>query len=283
MRQFLTSRVEYDPASEDALYILDRCSGGLYPADVSLVRIREAAAHFGPREGQTLLRRPVEFYRCLVNLGATLISNALYDEARNVHGDLERLIEDYTPDVFPRVDLPRMNNLLGEYRSAVTDAEQAAARQREIASSAAVDNDPFYPRNALAVYLALAERHDEALAILDQLDNQLSASRVQPEASMVYLIRANRCAVRFCAGAIEGCEAEWATLADLADAISYPSRPIYVRRHELLADVMAGGAPVSALAFDEVLLARHPDESGPLWKHYGYGFMLPAIEIWREN
>ncbi|MFL5909098.1 MAG: hypothetical protein ACJ768_00790 [Gaiellaceae bacterium] len=283
LKQFLADRVEFDPAAEDALYTLDRCSGGLYQADVSLVRIREAAAHFGPKSGQTLLRRPVEYYRCLVNLGAALISNGSHDEAREIHRQLEQLVADYATDAFPRVDLPRMNNVIAEFRAGAVDAESAAARQREIASSPAVANDPFYAGNALAVYLTLAEHYDEALALFDRLDGQLGASRVEPEPSMIYLIRGNRCAARLAAGDVEGRSAEWEALAGLVDAIAYPSQPIWVRRHEFLGPVIAEGAPASALAFDEALLVRHATEIGPLWRHYGRGFMLPSVEIWREN
>lgn len=283
MRQFLGERADYDRSAEDALYTLDRCSGGLYPADISLIRVGEAVRYYGADAGQTLLRRPVEYYRCLVNLGATLVSNARHDEAREAHRDLERLIDGYTAGVFPRVDLPRMNNLIAEYRSGVVDAAAAAARQRELAASPAVANDPFYAGNALAVYLALSGQHAEAVALFDRLDAELAASRVTPEASMVYLIRANRCATRFSAGAVEGCESEWSELADVVVGISYPSRDIHIRRHELLSAVIAQGASMSPADFDESLLIRAPGEVGPLWQHYGRGFMLPAVEIWREN
>jgi hypothetical protein len=283
LTQFLTDRVDYDPAAEDALYTLDRCSSGLYPADVSVVRIGEAVKHFGPGEGQTLVRRPVEYYRCLVNLGAAWISNGEYEKSRAVHRDIERLVEGYITGVFPRVDLPRMNQLLAEYRAGVVDAAGAAARQAKIAASPAVANDPFYPNNALAVYLALAGRHDEALAIFDEIDGRLSGSRADPEPSMIYLIRANRCMTRLVAGAVEGLAAEWDALAPVVESISYPSRGVYVRRHELLARVIAEGAPNSASALDECLIVRHPDEVGPLWKDYGHAFMLPSVEIWREN
>jgi hypothetical protein len=283
MRQFLGERAGYDRSAEDALYTLDRCSGGLYPADISLIRIREAACYYGADEGETALRRPVEYYRCLVNLGATLVSNARHDEARDRHRDLERLVEGYADGVFPRLDLPRMNNLIAEYRSVAVTAAEAADRQRELAASPAVANDPFYAGNALAVYLALSGRGAEAIEQFDRLEAELTASRVTPEASMVYLIRANRCATRFCAGAVEPCQREWSELAEVVAQISYPSRDIHIRRHELFAAVIAEGVPMSPLHFDEALMVRTPAELGPLWEHYGRGFMLPAVEIWREN
>lgn len=283
LRHFLTARTEYDPAAEDALYTLDRCAGGLYQADVSLVRISEAAKHFGPAPGQTLVRRPLEYYRCLVNETATMISNGRHDEAVKTHRKLEEFVDRYAEGAFPRLDLPRMNALLAEFRLGVVSSTEAAARQREIASGPAVTNDPFYPENALAVYSALAGDYEEALSILARLDGQLSSSRVEPEASMVYLIRANRCIARFCAGLAGEVVTEWGSLAGLVSAISYPSRPIYERRHELLAPLLAGARPPSAAEFDEVLVVNHPHEVGPLWTHYGRAFMLPAIEIWREN
>jgi tetratricopeptide (TPR) repeat protein len=283
IRQALVERVSFDIAAKDALYVLDRCSGGLYLTDVALVRNREAAAYFGPAEGQALLRRPVEYYRSLVNLGASLICNARYEEARDVYEKVGTLVGDYDDGVFPRIDYPRMNGLLAEYRMGVVQADEAAERQRDITISCAVADDPFYVENALAVYLALAGLHDDALAIFDRLDSVLTRSRREPEPSMTYLIRSNRCATRFVSGDVQSSQDEWASLAVLVDRIAYTSRPMYVRRHELLARVIGEGARLSASAFDEALLVRYPEEFGPLWDSFGRGFTLPAIEFWREN
>lgn len=283
IRHVLSERAAFDLAAKDAFYVLDRCSGGLYPADVSVVRNQEAAAYFGPSNDQFLIRRPVEYYRCLVNLGASLISNARYKEARDIHKDLERLVQNYSEDVFPRADFPRMNAILADYRLSLIDAQEAARRQRDLATSSTVENDPFYFDNALAVYLALAGQAEAALELFDRLDAKLASSRTRPEPSMTYLIRSNRCVTRFIASVAGSVTTEWASLADLVAKVAYPSRGIYIRRHELLADVLAGSGGMSPAVFDEVLLERHPAEFGPLWKDYGRGFMLPAIELWREN
>jgi hypothetical protein len=285
IRQVLGDRASFDTAAKDALYTLDRSAGGLYQADVALVRNREAAAHFGPQEGQDILRRPVEYYRCLVNLGASMICNARCADAHEVYADLERLVDGYSPGVFPRLDYPRMNRLLADVRLGHVDPAQAEQRQRELAASFGVESDPFYVENAVAGYCALSGRYADALSIYERLDAHLARSRSEPEPepSMVYLIRSNRCCVRFLSGEREASRSEWQALASLALTIAYPSRQIYIRRHELLAQVFEDGVATSAKEFDQVLLLRHPEEFGPLWDHFGRAFTLPAIEFWREN
>jgi tetratricopeptide (TPR) repeat protein len=281
LRQVLIDRVSFDAAAKDALYILDRCAGSLYQPDVAVVRNQEAAEHFGPAPDQEVVRRPLEYYRCLVNLGAALICNGRYVEAREVYRRVHQLIAQYPAGTFPRVDYPRMNALLAEYRLGALAIGDAVVRQQKIAAEKA-DGDPFYVENALAVYLALAGRFDEAIRIFDSLDACLTQSRTDPEPNMAYLIRANRCATRFLAGDVTYVTEEWASLTPLVDRIPYVTRPMLVRRHELLTNVVAGRqrAPQD---FDESLITGGPMEFGPLWENYGRGFRMPEVEFWREN
>jgi hypothetical protein len=281
LRRMLVERVSFDEAARDALYTLDRSSGSLYPPDVAVVRNREAVEHFRGSGDDTVIRRPVELYRCLVNLGASQICVARYGEATDTYEEVERLVDGYPVGVFPRTEYPRMNRLLAEYRRGTVTAQEAVARQREIAAAKVV-SDPFYVENALAVYLAFAGRVDDALEIFDRLDDELRRSRVAPEPSMQYLIGANRAAVRFVAGDATTACAEWDALADTVDRIAYVIRPLLVRRHALLRDVLAGD-PLTARELDEVLLGSEGLEFGPLWDNYGRGFRMPEVEFWREN
>ncbi|HWT94911.1 MAG TPA: hypothetical protein VN238_18085 [Solirubrobacteraceae bacterium] len=281
LRRMLVERVSFDEAARDALYTLDRSSGSLHPPDVAVVRNREAVEHFGGNDDDTVVRRPVELYRCLVNLGASQICVGRYGEAVNTYEQADRLIDAYPVGVFPRTEYPRMNRVLAEYRRGGLTAQQAVERQREI-GAATVASDPFYVENALAVYLTLSGRSEDALEILDRLDAELRRGRTAPEPSMQYLIGANRAAVRFVAGDTRTARAEWDNLTDTVARIAYVIRPILVRRHALLRDVLAGG-PLPAREFDEVLLGDEGLEFGPLWDNYGRGFRMPEVEFWREN
>jgi tetratricopeptide (TPR) repeat protein len=283
MRHVLVDRAAFDAAAKDALYTLDRCAGALYQSDVALVRHEEARTYFGGSTQETTLRRPLEYYRCLVNLGASLIGVGRYRNAVEVYAEAENLVSRYTPGVFPRVDYPRMNRLLAEVRLGVVDAARAEALQREIVDGSGVESDPFYTGNAAAVYSALSGNLGAAIARLDSLEVELTRTRSEPEPGMVYLLGANRCAARYAAGDTRTAQAEWDMLSGLVDRMVYPSRPIYVRRHELLRKIMDQGEVMAPAAFDQVLLTQYPDEFGPLWDHYGRGFWLPAIEFWREN
>ena len=96
----LSERAAFDEFALDELHVLDRCSGSLFQPDASLLRYRGAADHFAPPDGQSLPRRPVEYYRCLSNLIAKLISNGLYREAANTVDRVERLLAQYGEDAF---------------------------------------------------------------------------------------------------------------------------------------------------------------------------------------
>jgi hypothetical protein len=281
LQRALSGRAPFDQSAEDALCTLDRCSGGLHPVDVALRRCRRSARHFGPRPGVATFRRPLEYYRCQVNLVANLIGCAEYEEAAQKHVELDTFLVGFDVGTFPRVEYARMNGVLADYRRGAIDATEAVDRQREVATSAA-SGDPFYPDNALAVYLALAGEYANAVPILDRLDGMLAQSRSEPEPSMVYLIRSNRCAIRYVMGDSE-MDAEWRSLTAIAEANNYVDRDATLLRHTLLADVLAAGTKLTAVEFDEFLPKHRPGEFGPFWNHAGLGFMLPAIEFWREN
>jgi hypothetical protein len=283
IRHALAERAAFDQAAKDALYILDRCSASLYQADIAVIRTREAVSYFAAEGEQTVLRRPVEYYRCLVNYGANLMTTGKYEDARNVHDALEVLVGEYAGDVFPRLDFPLMNGIQVDYRLGNVSAEGAAERQREIATRHRVESDPFYIDNGLAVYLCLSGEFKQALKIFDEMDTLLSESRSIPEPSMVYLIGANRSATRFLAGEFELAMEEWDDLSVTVDEIAYVFRPLLVRRHELLAEVMRRREDLSPRAFDEYLVSDGTREFGPLWKNFGRGFRIPEVELWRDG
>ena len=277
IRQALMDRGNFDQAAEDAMYTLDRCSGSLHEPEVSLVRIREATRHFGPVIGQTIVRRPIEYYRCLVNLGAKLVTNALYQEAVTTYVQLEALVADYAPGTFPRLDYPRSAGLLAEFRLGMIDVHAATSRQRELAATDEVLGDPFYVQNALAVYLTLAGEADEALQIFDDLGDELSR-RSRPAPSMFYLIQANRCAVQYVAGDMRAALQGWAEISEVVQRIPYLIRRYLILRHELLGEVMERGEALSPREFDECLLGV--DLFGRLWDQVGRGFRMPEVEWW---
>lgn len=279
IKEVLRRRVSFDRSAEDAMYSLDRSSGSLYEPDVALIRTREAVAYFGPPAGQTLVRRPIEYYRCLVNLAAELVVNARYEEAREVSQVLNHLVEQYAAGVFPRLDHPYSTALLAEFRSGLVDPEEAARRQRTINEQHGVPGDPFYAENALAVYLALARSYVDALQIYDRLLAAL-ATRREPEPSMLYLISANRCAVRFVSGDRHGVTADWDELDAVVRRIPYAFSRFLIRRHELLAEVIASDANMSPEEFDECLVVGRPPEFGPMWDQLGRGFRMPEVEWW---
>jgi hypothetical protein len=277
IRQALMERGDFDEAAHDAMYTLDRCAASLYEPEVALIRTREATRHFGLSQDQTVLPRPGEYFRCLVNLGAELLINACYDDSRGIHVELEELVTEYAPGTFPRLDYPGTNRVLANFRAGAIDLAEAVHRQREVVRDHRVAADPFYVENALAVYLALAGSGDEATDLFDCLLEQLDTLQ-RPEASTLYIVAANRAATLYVMGDRETASAEWAKLSDLVEQIPYATRKYYLARHALLDEVMRKNSAVSPAEFDECLLAT--PRFGPLWNQLGRGFRLPEIEWW---
>jgi hypothetical protein len=277
IRQALIKRADFDQAAHDAMYRLDRCAASLHQPEIALIRTQEAAQHFGLSEGQTVLRRPGEYFRCLVNLGAELVINASYKDACAVHAKLEAFVSEYAAGAFPRLDWPRSNAVLAAYRAGEIDLPEAIRRQRQVVAAHRVPADPFYVENALAVYLTLAGSGAAAIEIFDRLHKQLEGID-QPETSTLYLIAANRCATRYVMGDHEGAHAEWMELSDLAIQIPYATRKYHLARHELLEQVMRDEAATTPIEFDESLLGV--SRFGRLWDQVGRGFRLPEVEWW---
>jgi hypothetical protein len=225
----------------------------------------------------TVLRRPGEYYRCLVNLGAELLINAYYAEAREVHAQLEALVAEYAPGTFPRLDWARSNAVVADYRAEVIDVTEAIRRQRGVVTDHRVAADPFYVENALGVYLALSGAGAAAMEIFDRLQEQLDGMQ-RPEASTVYLISANRCTTRYVMGEREAAYAQWLDLSELVAQIPYATRKYHIARHELLEEVMGRAEAMSPIEFDECLLGA--SRFGRLWDQVGRGFRLPEVEWW---
>lgn len=280
IKHALRARVSFDPSAEDALYILDRCSPEIAPPDSSILRVEEAASHFGPDADGALVRRPTECYRALVNLVAERIVNARFDEAVEAAATLFEFIDSYEEGSFSRLDYAAMNGLLAEFRAGHISASEAVERQQAIIEAHAVAGDPFYAGNALAVYQALAGEFDAALSQLTRL-LRLLAQRNEPEPSMKYLLAANQLSVRFVAGDRKGVLEEWAGLAPLVAANPYVIRPFLMKRHALLEDVIRTGAEWTPEEFDRCLVEGGRRELGPQWEQLARGFRLPEIEWWR--
>lgn len=280
--QHLIDRVSLDQAARDDLHVLDRCAASLYPPEVAVERNEHAVRHFAPEPGQTVVRKPLEYYRSLVNFGAGLTANACYVEALAVYRRVRELVDEYPPDTFPRVDYPLSNELAVRFRSGHIAATDAVEEQERIIEEHGVESDPFYVRNAVAVYLALRGDAAAAAEVLDDLLRELHTSRVAPESSTTYLLGSNRCCARRVAG-VPNLQAEWDALRPVVEDVRYVIRLYLIRRHELLAPVFDDPAPITAADLDAYVEGVAPDEFGPLWKNYNHGFRLAEVEFWREN
>lgn len=277
IRDVLLARNEFDPAANEVMYVLDRCSGRLDAPEKSLRRVQRAVEFFSPPLDLPA-RRPIELYWALSNLVAKQITNVRYTEAVETSTRLERLIDDYADGTFPRLDFPRSNATLAGYRAGVFGVEIARMRQEDLVRSMDIADDPFYAENALAVYELLSGRPADALARFSSLHERLGR-REHPVASLAYLIGANWCAARFVTGDRYLACREWRMLTGVVDQIPYAIRPFLTLRHRLLEGVMAtADHQFSAAEFDECLLKR--PEIGPQWDQLGRGFRLPEVEWW---
>jgi energy-coupling factor transporter ATP-binding protein EcfA2 len=277
----LRQRARLDASAEDELYTLDRIAGALYDPDIALLRVRAAADYFGPRSAGEVPRRPMEYYRSLINLCALLILNGRYEEATRIGRATLALADSFGPSTFPRLDYAHMNLLLSEVRSGATPPAEAVARQARIGAQDVPSDDPFFAWNALAVFHALAGDLPEAEATLQRASSLLEL-RERPEVALVYLLRSNALVIEYLQLGIAAIPHGWDDLEEVVNAIPYSTRRYLVRRHELLAARFSAATPPPAPAeFDRVLVADDPLRYGPFWDHIGRAFWLPEIEWWR--
>ncbi len=279
IREVLRERRGMDETTEDARSFLDRCASGLYEPDIAVLKIRDAARYHRPGPGQFVTRMPIERYKTLVNLAAEEVSNACYEDALTTNEELEELVNRFPAGTFPSHDYAESTALLAEYRLGRLSARQAAERQYAIILGSTHDGDPFYSTNNLAVYLALDEEYRSAIEYFDRLIGDLYA-RTEPEPSMVYLLRSNRCCISYVAGERSGLRDEWDSLRDIAVRIPYVTQRFTLMRHDKLAHIIADERSLTAVEFDIVLLDDDDVELGPMWDHLGRGFQLPSIVWW---
>ncbi|MEM9518764.1 MAG: AAA family ATPase [Actinomycetota bacterium] len=278
LRSLLSQRSSVDQSAADELYVLDRCSAAIHEPEVAIRKVSQAVDHFADAGADTI-RRPTEFYFALMNLAAENLVAGRFEDALEVSKRLDKLVSDFEPGTFQKLDFPRSNQLLAEFRLGVVDPADAAEQQGEIIARHTSSDDPFYPKNALAIYLAFAGEVDRSLQIYDALLDQLALRR-EPETSMVYVLRANRCAVKFVHGDWDGVLDEWVQLDGVVRQIAYPIAHFYIKRHELLLDVISEGGSWTMESFDTCLTTGGRVEIGPQWQQLGRGFRLPEIMWW---
>lgn len=279
IKAILRSRARFDNSAEEAMYTLDRCAPSLYEPEVALIRVAEATAFFRPSSADSVVRRPVEYYLSLVNLAAEQVVNALFREALDTSAEIGELVDSFRSGTFPRLDFPMGTALIAEFRLGRLSAADAASSQRRIIAEHGVPGDPFYPMNALAVYLALDGQFEHAVEIYDDLLKTLTA-RQSPQPSMVYLLRSNRVMAQYLSGVREGLADEWRQLGSLVERIPYPVQRAYLRRHQLLVEVIERGRVFAPHDFDRCLLDSAGPEFGPMWEQMGRAFRLAEVEWW---
>lgn len=277
----LRQRARLDSSAVDELYTLDRIAGAVNDPEVALLRVRSAVDHFGPSSAGEVPRRPMEYYRSLINLGALLILNGKYEEATRVGRTTQVLVDSFGPTTFPRLDYGHMNLLLAEVRAGSVTPDEAVDRQVRIIARHVPSDDPFFAWNALAGFQALAGELAEAEATLQGAIGLLER-RERPEVALLYLLRSNELVIRYLQAGTAAAPEGWDELIDVVSEIPYSTRRSLIRRHELLAaQFRSAPPPAEPSAFDRVLVSEDPLRYGPFWDHLGRAIWLPEIEWWR--
>lgn len=279
---FLQERMSHDREAADQLNVLYRCAGSLYAPDVAIMRTASAVRHFEPRSGETVVGRPIEYYRSLVNHGANQIVMCRYGEAIETYRRVDALIDVYGTALMPRPDYPASNMILARFRFGDLSAAQAADAQREIMAQH-ISDDPFFVASAAAAYTALAGNPTAALDSFARLEDRLRRLRDHPEPSMAYLLRSNMCIAAYLSGDREVAARDWHELTPLVRSIPYTIAPYLVRRHELMSALLDTATEWTPGELDEVLVHRSPLELGPSWPTFARAFRIPEIEFWRES
>ena len=281
--RFLSARLEFDPSARDQIYRIQRSAGSLYLPEVAIGRVSAAADHFAPAEGMSLSSDPLEYYRCLVNLGAQQISGAKYEASEGTYQRLNDLIDDYGPDFFPRTEYARNNMVLGKYRLNHIAANDALEIISSIIESIPTNLDPYYLLNSKAVFATLAGEYDVAAACFDILNGKVHKPDLTTlEPNMVYLIRSNYAGFLHVSGQTEAGRELWASLSPLVEKIPYTPVTYFKTKHTLMQSAFEDVQSGDGVAWDTYLTSACRREVGPCWDNYGRGFRMPEIEFWRD-
>ena len=272
----LATRTSFDPFADSARHIIDRRDAALFQAEIAAQRCRRAVQFFTGGDSSSP-RNPMQLYFALTNLGANLLMIGEFVDAQRIAAQAVEMHAAMPSIRFPRMQLPLNNLLVAALRSESVTPEQAARSMRAVAESTPDPGDAILINNNMAVLNALAGDLNEALHILGAV-----LERLPRDGYYSYFVRSNLTCFQYLADGRARARAQWLELATGIPAIPEGDRVALEKRHELLTDAFGSVGIGDIARWWNYLNDTVAPQVGPVWKFYGYGFLLSDIQFWSE-
>ncbi|HET7436913.1 MAG TPA: ATP-binding protein [Thermoanaerobaculia bacterium] len=272
----LAMRTSFDPFADSARHIIDRRDAALFQAEIAAQRCQRAV-HFFTGSDPASPRNPIQLYFALTNLGANLLMIGEFADAQRVAAEAVGMHAAMPSIRFPRLQIP-LNNLLvaALYNQSVT-AEQAVRSMRVVVETIPDPGDAILIDNNMAVMNALAGDLNMALGILSGV-----VQRLPRDGYYSYFARTNLTCFEHLINGHARARAQWLDLAASIPTIPEGDRAALEKRHELLTNAFDNVGIGDIRRWWNYLNETIRPQVGPVWKFYGYGFLMSDIQFWSE-
>ncbi len=276
----LAEKETIDESVRDSFYTIYRLSDGIYPEEIASHQIKKAVEYFGPKGGK-FPRRAIEYFRSLNNYGAVSSYSGRLSDAREALETALRVAED-NPEVLIRDgNFPRSNLIFARFLEEDISAKEALDEQEQAIGSRTWGMTSIFLENNAVAYALLAGENDKAIAICRRMRTRIDSGGEDTEVFLQYLAKQTECLVRYHTDGDPTIKGRWQSLTPLVSKIPYVSRPLYLKRHELLLDAFDSVSPGDATEWDRFPQRSLPRYAGPSWTVFGRGFLLTDVQFWR--
>jgi len=272
----LATRTSFDPFADSARHIIDRRDAALFQAEIAAQRCRRAVQFFTGSDPSSP-RNPMQLYFALTNLGANLLMIGEFADAQRVATEAVGMHAAMPSIRFPRLQIPLNNLLVAALRSESVTPEQAVRSMRAVVESTPDPGDAILIDNNMAVMSALAGDLNVAVEILGAV-----VQRLPRDGYYSYFVRTNLTCFQHLADGHAGARAQWLVLATGIPTIPEGDRIALEKRHELLTNAFDTVGIGDVQRWWNYLNETVPPQVGPVWKFYGYGFLMSDIQFWSE-
>jgi hypothetical protein len=276
------ARRQVDPWALNALNVLRRRAECLHSLPTATQRLESALAYFGPSNGRSVPRNPIQYYYTLTNVIGNKLASGRFEEAHNQAVALERLIELHPSLSWPSPEIAANNSILARYLAGFLDPATAADLLSTVAKGSAESGDRLLLQSNCAVLAVRVGRAEEARSTLEAALGSILRGE-DPDGYHRYFVSNNLAALVALHGdlprafeLIEGCAA-------LVDQFYPAVRETMIRRQSLIKEALSAATRLTCEEFDDWLIKQHGMQVGPQWAFYGRGFLLTDIQFWSAD
>jgi hypothetical protein len=272
---YFGDRLHSDPFAASGLNRLRRRCSALHSAEIAVERCRKAADYFGPTEGNSPPRNPLQWYLALTNLSANLLMMADFREANDVARRALDVSREFR-QARRRPEIPLNNLVVSALLNGDISATEASRMLRDALTVSRNAGEIAILANNMAAAKARSGELNEAL---EDLEAVARGARGEYNEYYMYFINSNLTGLRFLLSGGSGWADEWDKIAP--PKIPEGDRIFLLRRHELQREAFYR-RQTSYLEWDSYISTHYRAELGPTWSFYGRGFLFSDLQFWFE-